>query len=606
LSQIDEDIASQDFEKIYSIIPKLSKIISSIDSGYLPCFLVFLALIIFYNRMEKFDRPNKIARAILSVIASILFTTGRIFYNTIDFELITDGLAQISKVVLVFWGYTIFGGYLLLALEVIYSRLVSTALGSGDNVEQHFQVVLIAVVFMIAWLPYLYLYYPAIFMGDTEDMLYMAFNYKTGLVDMVNLINENVYITNHHPVVYTLIIGFCIRLARFVGMSDNFGIFMLTLFQYIITAFVISYALTYFAKKTKRKLFVKVAICFYVLCPWIPKYVIMISKDTFFADFILLLMIEIHKSLNDEMTVKNQVKIVLISVGAVLLRKNGLYIVIISLMAIILVYYRKQWKKWLICLMIVIAFSSIYSNVILPIAQITDGSISEALSIPFQQTARYVAVHGDEVTEDEKNAIDKILQYDTLKEVYSGTISDPVKGTYRKEATPKELMDYFAVWFKMFLKHPGTYVAATLNNCYGYFYPVVNDELKLYRTSKGSMANANRDGYFNFENIYDDIHIWLRDIITLYDMIWMKLPGINIFMTSAFYVWIAIIGFYLKLINNDKKGMAGITVMIGVILTAIAGPCNAVDYERYIFPCILASPIMIAIILYEGKLEVLV
>jgi hypothetical protein len=60
------------------------------------------------------------------------------------------------------------------------------------------------------------------------------------------------------------------------------------------------------------------------------------------------------------------------------------------------------------------------------------------------------------------------------------------------------------------------------------------------------------------------------------------------------------------LINNDKKGMAGITVMIGVILTAIAGPCNAVDYERYIFPCILASPIMIAIILYEGKLEVLV
>ena len=38
------------------------------------------------------------------------------------------------------------------------------------------------------------------------------------------------------------------------------------------------------------------------------------------------------------------------------------------------------------------------------------------LSIPFQQTARYVTKYSDEVTEEEKDAINNVLQYDNLKE----------------------------------------------------------------------------------------------------------------------------------------------------------------------------------------------
>ena len=44
------------------------------------------------------------------------------------------------------------------------------------------------------------------------------------------------------------------------------------------------------------------------------------------------------------------------------------------------------------------------------------GSAKEMLSIPFQQTARYVTKYSDEVTEEEKDATNNVLQYDNLKE----------------------------------------------------------------------------------------------------------------------------------------------------------------------------------------------
>jgi hypothetical protein len=55
----------------------------------------------------------------------------------------------------------------------------------------------------------------------------------------------------------------------------------------------------------------------------------------------------------------------------------------------------------------------------------------------------------------------------------------------------------------------------------------------------------------------------------------------------------------LKWIRKDKAGMAGIFATLVLILTALAGPCNAINYERYIFPCILGLPVIIAIALSD-------
>ena len=84
-----------------------------------------------------------------------------------------------------------------------------------------------------------------------------------------------------------------------------------------------------------------------------------------------------------------------------------------------------------------------YDKVLLPALKIPAGSVREQLSVPFQQTARYVKEHEKEISEEEKEKIDKVLGYDTLKERYNPNLADPVKNQYNKYTTKKQLKDYF-------------------------------------------------------------------------------------------------------------------------------------------------------------------
>lgn len=70
----------------------------------------------------------------------------------------------------------------------------------------------------------------------------------------------------------------------------------------------------------------------------------------------------------------------------------------------------------------------------LPSLKITGGSVRESLSVPFQQTARYVRDYGDEVTEEVKEAIDSILRYDLLASKYNPNLSDPVKKLFNENS----------------------------------------------------------------------------------------------------------------------------------------------------------------------------
>ena len=89
------------------------------------------------------------------------------------------------------------------------------------------------------------------------------------------------------------------------------------------------------------------------------------------------------------------------------------------------------------------------------------------LSIPFQQTARYVKYYGNDVSTEEEKVIRKVLDYDTIGKNYDPDLSDPVKNTYKQK--DEYLKDYFNIWFEMLKKHPTAYIQATLNGTYGYW-----------------------------------------------------------------------------------------------------------------------------------------
>ena len=84
------------------------------------------------------------------------------------------------------------------------------------------------------------------------------------------------------------------------------------------------------------------------------------------------------------------------------------------------------------------------------------------LGILFQQTARYVKQYPEEVTPEEKEAIDGVIDYEKLAEKYNPQLTDPVKYTFRQDCTSQELAAYLNAWFGMLLRHPGTYISRSL------------------------------------------------------------------------------------------------------------------------------------------------
>ena len=101
---------------------------------------------------------------------------------------------------------------------------------------------------------------------------------------------------------------------------------------------------------------------------------------------------------------------------------------------------------------------------ILPALNVAPGGRQELRGFIFQQTARYMVEYQNDVTEYEKGVISSVLDYDHLTENYDPTLQDPVKYTFNQSATTEMLNDYYRVWWKMFLRHPDSYIQATLKD----------------------------------------------------------------------------------------------------------------------------------------------
>ena len=99
-------------------------------------------------------------------------------------------------------------------------------------------------VLMIAWTPTLIASLPGLFMGDTGAQIRQWFNYPNGTSDYLRLLNPNVLLNGHHPVVHTAIIGSCVQLGLSVFNSANAGLAIYTCAQFVITAACMAYSIS--------------------------------------------------------------------------------------------------------------------------------------------------------------------------------------------------------------------------------------------------------------------------------------------------------------------------------------------------------------------------
>lgn len=445
--------------------------------------------------------------------------------------------------------------------------------------------------------------YPAVFMGDTYSHIVQAFpelqNTGSDYLNKSNILSNTVYINQHHCVGYTLLLHACLLLGNALFGSFNVGVFICVLLQSVGLMAAVSYAFTVIMKYGiigHKQSIIVLAYCLFH--PQIINYMCLITKDVFYTEFFVLFAAVFYDiifivSVGKRIRKRDVFLLILACVGMIVFRNEGR--VILTLIFVFAALAHKQVRNVaIIAAFAVIVFSTLLYGFLFSALKYTPGSKGEMFSVPFQQTARYVAVHADEVTQEERNAIDKVLDYDVLEEVYNPVLSNPVKATYRLNATYDDLLVYFLTWFEMFLKHPGTYIQATFNNYYQFF---TLDNVSIYRYSYEWSSRCM--DYTNDKIIalgqtfsYPERTSTLRKLVDDFYKVVGVFPPVSLLLTPAVYIWLLIVMLFYGIRKKSYSAITIISPALAVFLVCITGPENGY-YGRYSFPLVVMMPFFV-------------
>lgn len=434
---------------------------------------------------------------------------------------------------------------------------------------------------LLCWLPHLVVSYPAAMNNDTANQVEQAL----GLLPY----------DGNHPPFGTMVVGWTLALGRALG-SVSLGLFAYVVVQTLLGAAVVGYA-----QATLRALHAPVwlralsmGVC--AFSPCFCDNVTVILKDVPYAYCALLLCCELARVAFTEPPeyargAGHAVRYGIACMGMLLTRNNGFGIVLPVALGLILRARRADGGR--ACLrtgartLLPVALAVIVSAGVNAAHDVRPGSIREALSLPFQQTARFVRAHGEDIPEDERAAIDAVLDYDALAGRYDPYISDNVKETLREGVTTRELLAYFGVWARQLARDPLCYAQATLIQNALLFDPQTRnvaffDVVGLSHAGETALGVEKPDALWTLV----DREMSLRELL-------FALP---------FYPQLTSVGFYAIVmlfccVVARRERVRGMGLMLVIpVMTAVMialGPC-LLWQDRYGFPIIYCMPVVLA------------
>jgi len=434
-------------------------------------------------------------------------------------------------------------------------------------------------VCIVAWSPYIIMHFPGSATWDASWQIEEFMGARPW--------------SQHHPLVSSIFFGVLFQIGTSIyGENTNLGLFLITMFQTLMLSGCFAFVLYKMKAWGIPFLFRIITLLFFAFNPWIAIQSQSIVKDVTAIPFITmfsLYLLELVREINLGETVKKStwIPLVTFAILAALWRHPNLYIALLSLLPILLL--KQAAKQRLLLLACTIGIVLCHFAVTTSLAAFLDarpGQASEAMSIPFQQTARFIRDFPDEVTAEERQAIDQVLVFDRLAEVYNSRLSDPVKNQHRYNDA--DLPEYLRHWFAMGLRRPQVYIEATLSNSFSYFAPV-----------RHFFEPRNTNVHFHNSQVFDNIagvtnvqnpeqRLQIRHLI--FDF--TRLPIINLFFQIANYTWALLLCILILYVKNRKGFILGFLPALWTIAVCIASPVNG--YLRYFLPVYVLFPVLLA------------
>lgn len=486
-----------------------------------------------------------------------------------------------------------------------------------------------ALVLALCWLPVLIGYAPALFMWDTNTQILQWFGLPNHISSSVDLLDSSVLLTQHHPPLHTALVGLCVQAGISLAGSENLGIFIYAVLQWTVDILAISWAfrIAQIVGAPRAPRFV--ALGFIALVPAYSNYSVLVTKDVLFASALLMFAIELvylvfcAASFDGRIAFSRRHAVLLVAgaLGAALLRSGMVVAVAGGAIAATLLLWRMQRRLAreglrpvsarsllripLIALALVIAVNLLLARVVYPALAITPSSKREALSIPMQQVARFMRDRPDAVQPEDLRAIDRVLDAPSLARLYDPSKSDPVKATYKEQASSDDLSAFWQTWARLFARDPGCFISATAANYYGYFYPA-HAMSWSYTSYFSSLVMANTEtnliysdiaSYFSFHQLDHPFVRALDGLCSGYRLLFQRLPFLTLTMQAALYDW-ALVLLTAYAVRRRRSHPAVVLVPAWIVLLiALVGPCNATTYFRYAYPVALLVPFLALLVM---------
>lgn len=446
-------------------------------------------------------------------------------------------------------------------------------------------VVLLTVIFIICRVPYLIAYYPGLMIYDTASSILQFYGYPTFAASLSNV--PGAILTNHHGVLYTLLMGGAVRLGELLG-SQNTGFFIYILLQTVLGSAVAAYSMIVLSGYVHKAVLLAAGAAF-AFIPLISIWTITMSKDSLFAITGTILCVMLFRIvMSGGKLLKNgmfMVRLFAVNVLLTFTKNVGAYILLFCALFLIL-YYRRAWYCAAASFALpAILYLTVISGIVLPAFHVAPSGKQEMLGFMLQQTACCVKEYPQEITAEEIEAISEVLPYEELSDLYDPISQDGVKFRFDQNASSESVKRYIKTWFFMFFKHPRAYWNATMRITGSYFKPVPGGHEYMPRLA-GSVKLLKDNEAF-------DLHYAgskeLRDTMNRLITGMADSPVIGLLFQKCFYVWAAILCVLLAAVLPKKERILFLLPYIVQILFLFIAP---VASTRYILLLIMAFPFM--------------
>lgn len=313
----------------------------------------------------------------------------------------------------------------------------------------------------ICWLPYVLLLFPGVIYWDTGDQLAQFFGFPAFGMD-------SGVIWDHHPFFDAFLYGSFLKMGHALCGSYDAGTFAFSIFQSFLAAASFAWLLSHLRDRGVGADCLRIIRDFIRFFPVFPVAFVILVKDVTHVVFFLqwcILFDEIVCSRGKALrSIRFICLLFVVSLLCALTKKTATYIVVLCLIGLWLCLDTFIGKVIAtgVAAGIYLVIQVLLPTHLYPALNIVEGGPQAAIVVPIEQVARVAHYYPDDVTEEEKTAIDSYLLtgWDVMSQSYNPYIADPVTAyNVRDKAGTKRFMK---AWLTIGLRHPMTYLNAFL------------------------------------------------------------------------------------------------------------------------------------------------